>query len=344
MNNSTDESLLFIMNNCYFFKEFIYFPFNQKIHGSTFLNFIFWKIIFFSLVPFASASIVDESYSSHQDVYDALLNALFPVFFVVLFDISKKKIEQSTTVETAVAKNETQDTTQDDTKKSWFTKHNLLPLLDDILYNTVIWVIPLTVSFAYNDLSSIKIFSITNACLHVFCALSVLIKSKKISDSHEGGNVSGVSGYVTVFLIFFPVIVIPVFWVVYITKNSGYDSTSILFLTLFGMTLVLAFFSLAVFLIRSGNLDPNAFIVILMLLAFYVPNILQTLLIMLKWPINFYFVKACIFILILSLTRNVSYFSTENIDDFKDFLSTSTTLTQYMLRYGVELSREKKKE
>ncbi|CAB4434156.1 unnamed protein product [Rhizophagus irregularis] len=315
MNNSTDESLLFIMNNCYFFKEFIYFPFNQKIHGSTFLNFIFWKIIFFSLVPFASASIVDESYSSHQDVYDALLNALFPVFFVVLFDISKKKIEQSTTVETAVAKNETQDTTQDDTKKSWFTKHNLLPLLDDILYNTVIWVIPLTVSFAYNDLSN----------------------------SHEGGNVSGVSGYVTVFLIFFPVIVIPVFWVVYITKNSGYDSTSILFLTLFGMTLVLAFFSLAVFLIRSGNLDPNAFIVILMLLAFYVPNILQTLLIMLKWPINFYFVKACIFILILSLTRNVSYFSTENIDDFKDFLSTSTTLTQYMLRYGVELSREKKK-
>uniref|UniRef100_U9TC84 Uncharacterized protein n=1 Tax=Rhizophagus irregularis (strain DAOM 181602 / DAOM 197198 / MUCL 43194) TaxID=747089 RepID=U9TC84_RHIID len=45
------------------------------------------------------------------------------------------------------------------------------------------------------------------------------------------------------------------------------------------------------------------------IISFYVPNILQTLLITLFWPINFYFVKACVFILILPLTRNVSYFS-----------------------------------
>ena len=51
---------------------------------------------------------------------------------------------------------------------------------------------------------------------------------------------------------------------------------------------------------------------------------------MLKWPINFYFVKLWLFILILSLTRNVSYF----IDKVpKDFLATSTTFVQYRIAF-----------
>jgi len=62
---------------------------------------------------------------------------------------------------------------------------------------------------------------------------------------------------------------------------------------------------------------------------FYAPNILQTLLIVLYWPISFYFVKTCEFILVLSLTRNVSYF-TDKVPN--EFLATSTTFTQHAIQ------------
>jgi len=59
------------------------------------MSFTLRKKIFFSLtlLPLASsAPIVDESYTSsnqsHQDVYDAVFNALFPIFFVFLTNIS----------------------------------------------------------------------------------------------------------------------------------------------------------------------------------------------------------------------------------------------------------------
>src|SRR5947199_2216845 len=120
---------------------------------------IFKKIIFFSLItlPFAStAPIVDESYtSSHQDVYDAVFNALFPIFFVFLTNISGS---------------------------SGNIRKILLPVLDDLLYNTVTWVIPLTVSFAYDDFPAIKIFSLVNICLHVLCEALALIINGKIDD------------------------------------------------------------------------------------------------------------------------------------------------------------------
>src|SRR5437763_6602848 len=124
------------------------------------MNFVFWKFISFSLIPLASASIVDESYTSnHQDVYDAILNTLFPIAFVVLTRVSGD---------------------------SGKIKKILIPLLDDLLYNTVTWVIPLTVSFAYDDFLAIKIFSLINMGLHVLCAAIALIVNKKISDFHGG--------------------------------------------------------------------------------------------------------------------------------------------------------------
>src|SRR5256885_15527703 len=134
------------------------------------MNFVSRKIIFFSLIillPFASsAPIVDESYTSsnqsHQDVYDAIFNALFPIFFVFLTNISGN---------------------------SGNIRKILLPLLDDLLYNTVTWVIPLTVSFAYDDSLAIKKFSLVNMGLHVLCAAYALIRHKTIggvldSDGH----------------------------------------------------------------------------------------------------------------------------------------------------------------
>src|SRR5947208_6881873 len=152
------------------------------------MNFVSRKIIFFSLtiLPFASsAPIVDESYTSsnqsHQDVYDAIFNAFFPIFFIFLTNISGS---------------------------SGKIRKILLPVLDDLLYNTVTWVIPLTVSFAYVDFLAIKLFSILNMGLHVLCAVYALIKHKKI-------------------------------WIIYITTITHiFDSISILFITLFGILLI----------------------------------------------------------------------------------------------------------
>src|SRR5437763_17210021 len=136
-------------------------------------------IIFFSLtlLPFAlSAPIVDESYTSsnqcHQDVYDADFNALFLIFFVFLTNISGS---------------------------TGNIRKILLPLLDDLLYNTVTWVIPLTVSFAYNDFPAIKIFSLVNMGLHVLYAVYALIKHKKIGDGYSRSFAIPV-----IFLVFFP--------------------------------------------------------------------------------------------------------------------------------------------
>src|SRR5947208_11790128 len=89
-------------------------------------------------------------------------------------------------------------------------KKVLLPLLDDLLYNTVTWVIPLTVSFAYNDFPAIKIFSLVNMGLHVICAAIALIDNKEIDDFENSFLLIPF-----IFLILFPVIVIPVFWIIY---------------------------------------------------------------------------------------------------------------------------------
>ena len=121
----------------------------------------FRSVVFFSLVPLATASIVDDSYTSYEDLYDAILNTFFPITFVLPFNV---KPESGT------------------------IKKKLLPLLDDVLYNAVTWAIPLTVSFAYNDSKAVKIFSIVNMCLHITCALIALIKWQTIGDANSDIN------------------------------------------------------------------------------------------------------------------------------------------------------------
>src|SRR3954467_1387807 len=130
----------------------ISFEFINKKHVNIFniSNFILWKILFLSIIPFAKAFVVEKDYKSYQDVYDGTLNALFPIFFVILF-----QIDNSST-----------------------TKKKLLPILDDILYNAVTWLIPLIVTFSYDDhdLLGIKIFALVNMGLHVGCAVIGIIK------------------------------------------------------------------------------------------------------------------------------------------------------------------------
>src|SRR5439155_11490739 len=91
------------------------------------------------------------------DVYDAIVNTLIPILLVLFLN----RISGGDSVN---------------------IKKVLLPLLDDLLYNTVTWVIPLTVSFAYNDFLAIKIFSLVNMSLHVLCAAYALIINKTIGD------------------------------------------------------------------------------------------------------------------------------------------------------------------
>src|SRR6185437_6058519 len=158
------------------------------------LNSLLRHIVFFSLISLARASIVDDSYSSHQDLYDAILNTLFPITFVVLLKVSEKRgggDNDARSDNAAQTDNDAQidkdirsdnNAQSNNAAQSFSIKKKLLPLLDDILYNTVTWVIPLTVSFAYNDSLAVKIFSIVNMCLHVVCALIALIKWKQLGD------------------------------------------------------------------------------------------------------------------------------------------------------------------
>ncbi|PKY29034.1 hypothetical protein RhiirB3_445483 [Rhizophagus irregularis] len=119
------------------------------------------------------------------------------------------------------------------------------------------------------------------------------------------------------------------------------DSISIIFITLFGICLVVSMIAIIMFTAGAFLITSEVSVMYykitssLFIICFYAPNILQTLLIALNWPINFYFVKACVFILVLSLTRNVSYYADKVPGDF---LATSTTITQCIIR---NLTKEK---
>ncbi|CAG8632431.1 1180_t:CDS:2 [Dentiscutata heterogama] len=161
------------------------------------------KIIFISFLQLSTASIIDYSYSSQQDLYDAILNTLFPIFFVLLFNVRGE---------------------------SGRIKKVALPLIDDILYNLITWAIPLIVAFTYGDTLSIKVFSIINMCLHVFCAVYAIIKHETI----KGSKGKAYSEIIFWFLVLFPVIVIPAFWIIVIINEHPLDSISLTFLILFG--------------------------------------------------------------------------------------------------------------
>src|SRR5207244_8775060 len=130
-------------------------------------------------------------------------------------------------------------------------------------------------------------------------AAIALIIHQKIGDD------DGSLAIPVIFLVFFPVIVIPVFWIIYITTITHiFDSISILFITLFGILLIstLIFFILWIYRKKNDGFDGNIYIdyfgITHIASMFYAPNILQTLLIVLYWPINFYFVKSFVFIIV----------------------------------------------
>ncbi|RGB39614.1 hypothetical protein C1646_754246 [Rhizophagus diaphanus] len=288
---------------------------HHTVKGKTnnilnFLNFFIWNIVFFSLIQFAStkdAPFVDEKYDPRHDLYDSILNVIFPIFFVILLNVSGKPGS---------------------------IKNVALPLLDDILHNVITWVIPLIISFVYDrKMMGIMVYSTLNMCLHVICALAAILFWKRAVDFEK----YKIFSTITLFLIFFSTIITPVFWIfsIYNSRNTIGIPLTIVFIILFGICLV-TFILVVIISVLSHyfqkvnekmNVDKIFFT--LCIICFYVPNILQTLLILTKWPVNFYFVKACVFILLITLTRNVSYF----IDKIpKDLLATSTSVTQCSIR------------
>ncbi|PKC55580.1 hypothetical protein RhiirA1_475366 [Rhizophagus irregularis] len=281
----------------------------RKFHEiSNFLNFIICNIVFFSFFPSASASFapfIDLTYESQVDLYFTILDTLFPILFMILINVSGKPGTITNVV---------------------------LPLLDDTLYNMVTWMIPLIVSFAYDDLMSIKIFSIINMCLHVICAVFAIIKWKRVAVRVNYFEF----GLVFLSLVFVPVIAIPIFWITFITTSHFY-LINMIFLVLFVICLVSFMSIIIVFVIEvqpmEGGVVMHNMQYILFLICFYAPNILQTLLITLIYPINYYFVKTWMFILALSLTRNASYF-TDKVPVNR--LATSTAVTQCLIRSFVE--------
>src|SRR4051812_16205495 len=85
--------------------------------------------------------LIDLYYASLQDVFDAFLNTLFPILFPILFNMAK----------------------------TGPIKRIILPVLDDILYNIVAWIIPLTVFLIYDR------FHIFVIILYLICGLLHLI-------------------------------------------------------------------------------------------------------------------------------------------------------------------------
>src|SRR5207244_12771075 len=106
-----------------------------------------------------------------------LLNTLFPIFFVILLNVSGDPGS---------------------------IKNVALPLLDDVLYNTITWVIPLIISFSYDDLMGIKIFSIVNMCLHLICAVTAIIRWGRVVVVMNAYNNLNIYTLTTFFSVLFP--------------------------------------------------------------------------------------------------------------------------------------------
>lgn len=130
------------------------------------------------------------------------------------------------------------------------SKKNILPLLDDLLYNTVTWMIPLIVSFTYDDLIIIKIFAFVNIGLHLFCALFIISLRKKLNEMRESYFFSSLFFFFKIF----PVIAIPIFWILYIIKiDHVLDSIGVTFIVLFA--LLLTSFAIFVLIIIPLTID-----------------------------------------------------------------------------------------
>ncbi|CAG8520539.1 1255_t:CDS:2 [Diversispora eburnea] len=160
----------------------------SRLHGSIFLNFLLGKIVLFLLVPLTKASIVDDSYKSYEDVFDAILNTLFPITFIILFNVSE----------------------------TGPIKRVLLPLLDDILYNTIAWVFPLTASLSYLDIYLISYLSPV-ACFHICHSICAIIKNVRVDDLHNSGTGTQIFNRISFALITSPAILIPEIWIVFIS-------------------------------------------------------------------------------------------------------------------------------
>lgn len=264
---------------------------------------------YFSFLNFTS-SLIDDSYtSSRKDILDTLSSSLFPIAVVTLYNASR----------------------------TGPIKRILLPILDDILYNIIVWGIPLAAFLVYDH--HLTIFYYLSAAYHGFYSFLAIIKRDRMDDLHEGDleYVKAITSAISIINL--------TLCTIYIVNLNHLDSTSVMFLTSFSLLIGALIFINCFYCIkpclneRIAN-QISTFSKLVFPISLYVSNILQTFYIVMYWPINFYFVKLCMFTLGLYLTRGVSYVNGKIPGDF---LATSAAKIQCTFSNKSEVARMEKK-
>src|SRR5581483_229700 len=138
-------------------------------------------------------------------------------------------------------------------------------------------LIPLVVSISYDDLLIVKIFALVNMFLHVICAIIAISINKNLNQMKNEMELQYLSQMIRSFLIFFPVIVIPIFWTIYITIQHNFDLIDISFIILFGLILISVLLTLLILTFQKHeNHQERRWVYIFAITWFYSPNTLQT--------------------------------------------------------------------
>ncbi|CAG8751742.1 40115_t:CDS:1 [Gigaspora margarita] len=248
---------------------------------------------------------IDDTYKkSSQDTFGNIINNLMPVIFILLLSISQ------------------------DENSSW--KTNFLPIFDDFLYNTITWIIPLTVSIIHK-LHGELIFAICNAIPHIICVGISYCKNKRLNvsntDKHdEIGTNDPAFLFGEIFIGFVPILVIPIFWLFNIPHIDD-PTIKQAFVVVFSLIIIYQF-TLVIFLCLFPNYIHNKLISIIAVLSLCAPGTLQTILIMIAYPVNSSFRKFMFFILGTFLSRISTYFAGEFP---KNLRATPTTYILYVV-------------
>ncbi|CAG8745378.1 22831_t:CDS:1 [Dentiscutata erythropus] len=231
---------------------------------------------------------VDLNYDSHQDTLVGVFSTLMPLVFLLLFTISQ------------------------DENSSW--KTNFLPILDDLLYNIITWVIPLIISIIYDSRNK-RIFAICNAIPHILCIIISYCKNKKLNvnstNKHSEIDADDYPFLIgEIFIAFIPITVIPTFWLIHLSRNENANIEANVkkgFIILFSLIIFLTI-TLIITICLIPKKIPSRLISLAALTTLCLPGLLQTLLIMLTQPVNSLFFKVLLFLLITFLSRISTYF------------------------------------
>ncbi|RIB09871.1 hypothetical protein C2G38_2107495 [Gigaspora rosea] len=89
----------------------------------------------------------------------------------------------------------------------------------------------------------VKFYSIISMCAHITCFIICGIKHKTVKDIKDKDKRETLFFFVPIFLILFPVMAIPLFWVITISR-SDLTSLNLIFFILFALLIINAFLAI----------------------------------------------------------------------------------------------------